>query len=393
MVEWVLIAQRDANYQHTRVSAYITDILMNIEGIHYQSGQNSALEQCKLRVVDRENAVVRQLVRMDVVGAGQILIAGSGLIFMTMLIGLKVINHKLVVGDFILFNDYLLQFLAPLNMFGYIVRHLSDNLTKMEDIIHLLNQNTDFINNPKAIKTTKITRAIKFESVSFNYPNKSEFLLKDINFLLPVGKTSVILGANGSGKSTITKLMYRFYSASSGRILIQNQNIENINLTSLRELIGVVPQEIFMLNASIYANLVFGDSFIPSDVFNKVMEAVGIDIWIKSLPEGYDTEVGERGLKISGGERQKIGIARTLLRQPQLLILDEATSALDITTEQKIFSYLNNNCCNTTKLMITHNFRCIDSVEQIIFMQDGKIIDCGTHQKLLINEQYNKLWQ
>jgi|GEM_PF-1996414 ATP-binding cassette subfamily B protein len=392
IMDWVLIAKRDANYQHTQVSSYITDVLMNIEGVHYQFGQNLALEQCKSKVVDRENAVVRQLVRMDVVGIGQNLIAGGGLIFMTTLIGFKVIKHKLIVGDFILFNGYLLQFLAPLNMIGYIIRNLRDDFTKMEDVINLLKQDTELISK-SIIKITEISKEIKFESVSFTYPNKTEFILQDINFSLPVGKTTAIIGANGSGKSTITKLMYHFYEVSSGKILIQGKDIKDINLASLRKIIGIVPQEVFMFNASIYTNLVFGDLDISSDFFNEVMDIVGINELVKNLPKGYNTEVGERGLKISGGERQKIGIARTLLRQPKLLILDEATSALDVATEQRIFDYLNKNHRAITQLIITHNLRRINHVNQIIFMQDGKIIDCGTHQELLINKQYNKLWQ
>jgi ATP-binding cassette subfamily B protein len=392
-MDWVLVAQRDANYQHTQVSSYIVDVLMNIEGIHYQFGQNLALEQCTSKVVDKENAVVRQLVRMDIVGIGQNLIAGSGLIFMTTLIGFKVIEHKLIVGDFVLFNGYLLQFLAPLNMIGYIIRNLRDDFIKMEDVVNLLNQNTELVISKPITKITEISKEIKFESVSFTYSNKTEFILQDINFSLPVGKTTAIIGANGSGKSTITKLIYRFYEVSSGRILIQDKNIKDINLASLREIIGIVPQEVFMFNASIYANLVFGDLDISSDFFNEVIDIIGINEWIKNLPKGYNTEVGEKGLKISGGEKQKIGIARTLLRQPKLLILDEATSELDLITEQRIFDYLNKNHRAITQLIITHNLRRINHVNQIIFMQDGKIIDCGTHQELLINEQYNKLWQ
>ncbi len=393
IMDWVLIAQREANHLHTQVSSYITDVLMNIEGVHYQFGQNLALEQCKSRVIDRENAVVRQLVRMDVVGIGQNLIAGGGLMFMTTLIGFKVIEHKLIAGDFILFNGYLLQFLAPLNMIGYIIRNLRDDFIKMEDVVNLLNQNTKFVISKPITKITEISKEIKFKSVSFSYPNKTELALKDINFSLPVGKTTAIIGANGSGKSTITKLMYRFYEVSSGKILIQDKDIKDINLTSLREIIGIVPQEAFMFNASIYANLVFGDLIVSSDFFNEIINIVGINEWVKNLPKEYNTEVGERGLKISGGERQKIGIARTLLRQPKLLILDEATSALDLVAEQRIFYYLNKNYRSITQLIITHNLRCINYAHQIIFMQDGKIIDCGTHQKLLINEQYNKLWQ
>jgi ABC-type transport system involved in Fe-S cluster assembly fused permease/ATPase subunit len=393
-VEWVSKAQKVAMGTLKLISEYITDVLLNIEGIFYQQAEKPALDECRKRVQDREDAHTRLLIRLDVVSLGQKLVVGVGLIFMTALVGRGVINRQLVIGDFILFNGYLLQFILPLNMLGHLFRHLLQSLSRMEDIVELVEKNLEIVDVPDAKEIKAISAGIKFESVVFNYPNKEEAILKNISFEVPVGKSSALVGHNGSGKTTITKLLYRLYEVSSGNIVIDGNSIDKIKLTSLRDLIGVVPQDVFLLNNTIYSNLLFGDHSISDEDFKKITKAIGLDTWVNKLPENYNTEIGERGIRLSGGERQKIGIARALLRHPKLLILDEATSALDTTSTHQVLTHLNNEYKDVTKLIITHDWRICLDVDNVIYIDKGQLVAAGSHHDLMkICTRYQVAWE
>ena len=383
-IGWLINAQRSENVQSSRVGAYVTDTLLNIEGIHYQCAQSLAMQECSERLQDREDAMTHQLERNTIVSIGQYLIAGTGFVVLTILSGKAVVHNQLILGDFILFNGYLLQFLVPLSALGMMFRQFREGLTKMEDVIRFIDQvptkKTSETNSSRPIQGYSIS----FKNVAFDYPNENRTALKDISFHIPIGESLAIIGNNGSGKTTITRLLYRFYESYHGEILLGKRNIRNINVSLLRTIIGVVPQDVFILNRSLYGNLVFGSHDICKDDFDEVMKATNVDKIAKVLPESYDSILGERGLNLSGGQRQAIGIARVLLRKPKILIFDEATSALDIETEKKVFQYIN-KLIGITKLVITHNNR------NLIYMDKTMLIENGSMHYYNQTENYSAL--
>lgn len=394
-VSWVVSAQREGNKQHQRVSDYITDVLMNIEGIHYQSAQKPVSAECEGRMMSREDAVTRELIRMDVVSIGQTIIAGVGFICMTLMVGFKVVENKLGVGDFILVNGYLIQFLVPLSAIGSsMFRAIRENFTRMEDVMKLLNEEDDIVESSKAKIIKQEPSDIIFNNVFFIYPNKEEYTLKDISFNIQKGKSIAIVGSNGAGKSTIAKLLYRLFDISHGEILIQNNNIKDIKLSQLRQLIGIVPQEIFLLNDTIYSNLVFGlEGNISEAFFKEVTQITNMDKWVNTLPDRYNTIVGEQGVKLSGGEKKRIAIARTLFRNPKILILDEAMSFLDIDTEHQILNHIQDKFKGLTRIVITHHDKYLEDVDEVIYIKKGFIQSRGKHKDLLKHDkEYKMLW-
>ncbi len=394
-IGWIVKVQRESNHYHRQVSTYITDILLNIEGIHYQLSCDSVLQECDKRLSQREEAVVRKTIRVDLVAIGQSIITGLCFTFMTLLAGIGVCRNNLEVSDFVLFNGYLLQFLIPLNMIGISVfRNVREGLTNLEDVLHLLKNSALHDKTPTHFKINEEASEIKFQQVTFCYPNNSSSALKDVTFTIPRGKTTAIVGTNGSGKSTLTKLIYNFYEPTSGNIFIQGKNIKNVDMQLLRKIIGIVPQEAFLLNDTIYKNLTLGDeSSIDTELFQAIAQTTNLSQWIKTLPNGYNSIVGERGVQLSGGEKQRIGIARALLKRPKVLIFDEATSALDIDTEERIFSSLEKKYQNITKIFITHNLKILNKVDNVIYMKDGCVVSLGTHKDLLKNNvPYQRLW-
>lgn len=394
-ISCIVKVQRESSHHHRRVSAYIADILLNIEGIHYQLGYDSILQECRERLSQREEAVVRKTIRVDLVAIGQSIITGICFIFMTILVGIGVAKGNLEVSDFVLFNGYLLQFLIPLNIIGISVfRNVREGLTNLEDVLQLFKNNMLHDKGSSSSKIKKEASEIKFEKVTFCYPNNSNSALKDLTFTIPRGKTTAIVGTNGSGKSTLTKLIYKFYEPTAGNIFIQGKDIKKVDTKLLRGIIGIVPQETFLLNDTIYKNLILGDTIdINTEFFQNVAHLTNLSQWINTLPNGYDSVVGERGVQLSGGEKQRIGIARALLKRPKILIFDEATSALDIDTEEHIFSSLEEKYNNITKIFITHNLKILNKVNNIIYMRDGYVVSVGEHKDLLKNSvPYQSLW-
>ncbi len=395
-IPWVVEAQRQGNKCLRRVSDYMTDVLMNVEGIHYHSAQKLVSLECEKRLMARENAMTKQLVRTDAISVGQAIIAGIGFICMTLVVGFKVMNKQLVVSDFVLINGYLIQFLIPLSAIGVtILRNIREGFTRMEDVMALLNENETIVDNPLAEPIKQNTVDISFNNVSFIYPDKENHTLEDISFYIPEGKSVAIVGANGSGKSTIMKLLYRLFDVSKGQITIQGEDIRNIKLSELRQLIGIVPQEVFLLNDTIYSNILFGmDKNAVGDDFEKVTQITNIEEWVNTLPDKYMTVVGEQGIKLSGGEKKRISIARTLLRNPRVLILDEAMASLDVDTEFQILDHIQRNYEKLTRIVITHNVKYLPDADTIIYLENGGVGAEGNHNELLTkNEGYRKVWQ
>ncbi len=394
-VPWVVEAQRAGNKCHKKVSEYITDVLMNIEGIHYYSAQPLVLEECEQRMMSREITVTKRLVRSEIVSMGQTIIAGLGFTCMTLVVGFEVMNNRLRVSDFILINGYLIQFLVPLSIIAVsFLRHMKEGFTQMEDAIRLLNQKEDIIDNPSAKNIKRQPLDIFFNNVSFIYPGKEESTLKNVTFHIPQGKSVAIVGANGVGKTTVARLLYRFFDVSGGQITLQKEDIKNIALSDLRRFIGIVPQEIFLLNDTVYANILFGLNNVDADTFKKIIQITNIEEWVNALPDKYMTIVGEQGIKISGGEQKRIGIARALLRNPKILVLDEAMVSLDADTEYQVLNHIRDNYKELTQIIITHNAKHLPDVEMVIYLENGFVRACGSHHELLAKDEgYKKMWQ
>ena len=310
---WSVNAQRLSNDEELRAGSRVVDSLLNYETVQYFNNQEYEYEQCDTVLRSRENAATRKLVSSQVVYAGQGIIVGIGLIILTMLSGKAILNGTMDVSDFVLLNGYLLQFVTPLNWCGYYFRELRKGLADMEDLMSILYVKPEIVDAPDA-KPLYIHRAeIVFDNVMFGYTPGRQ-ILEGVSFTVPAGKTVAIVGATGAGKSTIPRLLFRFYDVHSGRYLIDGQDIREVTQNSLRKAIGVVPQDTVLFNNSFYYNVAYGRPSASREEVENAIRLAHLDTFVAKLPEGYDTSVGERGLKLSGGEKQRVAIARALLK-------------------------------------------------------------------------------
>lgn len=392
--KWSIKVQRLSNEKNQAASAYLVDSLINFETIKYFTTNKVELIRCDEVLKQREEAMTKQLVYMDLIGIGQTLIIGAGLTLLTFLTSRAVIVcNEFNISDLVLINGYLLQFVTPLSTFGFVLRQMRQGLTDMENVMDLLELHPDIIDKPSA-KPFKIKSGeIIFDNVCFSYNNDRQ-ILKNISFILPAGKTLAIVGPTGVGKSTISRLLFRLYEPDSGRILIDGQDINEITQESLRSQLGIVPQDTVLFNNTLYYNIVYSFPYIKKEEVKKVVEIACLNKFINQLPLGYETMVGERGLKLSGGEKQRIAIARVLLKKPIIYIFDEATSALDSQTEKKINNSLQKISNTCSRLVITHRLSTVIYADEIVVLDNGEIIERGTHASLLKkNGLYSSLWK
>ncbi|MAC61410.1 MAG: metal ABC transporter permease [SAR116 cluster bacterium] len=358
------------------------DSLLNYETVKHFNNEKIEESRFDDAMFGYEKASIKILTSLAFLNFGQTAIFTIGLTFCMVLSGLEVQAGNQTIGDFVLINALLMQLAIPLNFFGYIYREISQGLTDLKSLFSILNVKPE-INDIKGAVSMKFKKAeISFENVSFSYDGKRKVLDK-INFSIPSGSSLAIVGPTGAGKSTISRLIFRFYDTTSGKILVNGKDIRGITQISLRRNIGIVPQDTVLFNDTISYNLKYGKIDASEKEILDIAKKAQLDKIIKNFPEGMKTIVGERGLKLSGGEKQRVAIARTLLKNPPILILDEATSALDTLTEREIKDSLKSLAKERTTIIIAHRLSTVVDADKILVLDKGKIIEQGTHKQLI----------
>ncbi len=390
--EWRLKFRRTMNAQDQEANSKAVDSLLNFETVKYFNNETYEAERYNNAMRGYQEAAIRSNNSLALVNAGQSLIYNTGLVALLLLTAQGVLQGRMQVGDLIAVSLVMMSLQQPLNILGFAYREIKQSLVDMEKMFTLLNIPSEVDDAPDA-KPLKVDGAsISFENVCFSYsPDRP--ILKGISFDVKPGEKVAIVGPSGAGKSTISRILYRFYDIESGAVLIDGQNIGAVTQESLRKAIGMVPQDTVLFNDSIAYNIAYGRPGASREEIEQAAKLAQIHDFIESLPQGYDSLVGERGLKLSGGEKQRVAIARTILKDPPILILDEATSALDSVTEGEIQKALQAVSQNRTSLVIAHRLSTIIDADRIIVLRDGLIAEQGSHEALLSAQgEYAALW-
>ena len=397
VTEWRTHFRRTMNDMDSKANQKAIDSLLNFETVKYFSNEAFEASRYDQNLVRYQAAAVKSQKSLALLNFGQQAIIAVGLVMILWRATLGVIDGSMTLGDLVLVNTLMIQLYIPLNFLGVIYREIKQALTDMDRMFSLLNTEKEIADVPNAqpLHVSNQGRGpdVRFENVSFHYEAKRE-ILKDISFNIPAGTITAVVGQSGAGKSTLARLLFRFYDVQSGKILIDDQNIVDVTQSSLRKAIGIVPQDTVLFNDTIGYNIAYGNPSASIEEVHEAARAAQIDRFIKHLPDGYDTQVGERGLKLSGGEKHRDAIARTLLKKPAMLIFDEATSALDSKTERAFQEELLGLAKNRTTLIIAHRLSTIIHADQILVMEHGQIVERGTHTELLaIAGRYAEMWQ
>ena len=397
VTEWRTHFRRTMNDMDSKANQKAIDSLLNFETVKYFGNEAFEASRYDENLLRYQSAAVKSQKTLAVLNLGQQIIIAVGLMLILWRATVGVVNVTITLGDLVLVNTLMIQLYIPLNFLGVIYREIKQSLTDMDRMFSLLNTEKEIADSPDA-KTLQIENHdcgpdVRFEHVSFHYDAKRE-ILRDVSFNIPAGTITAVVGQSGAGKSTLARLLFRFYDVQSGKILIDGQNIQDVTQASLRKAIGIVPQDTVLFNDTIGYNIAYGNPSATIEEVQEAARAAQIDSFIKRLPEGYDTQVGERGLKLSGGEKQRVAIARTLLKKPAMLIFDEATSALDSKTERAFQEELLSLAKNRTTLIIAHRLSTIIHADQILVMDHGQIVEHGTHEELLaVKGKYAEMWQ
>lgn len=390
--DWRIQYRHSMNRLESQANNQAIESLINYETVKYFSNEQFEIARCDSTLAQWEQQAVLSNSSMALLNFGQGAIAALAITVLTTLAAQQVVAGQMTLGDLVLVNSVLLQLFIPLNFLGVVYRQTKHALADMEQLVNLLEQTPEVADSPNAQALQICNGEIQFEQVEFAYQAERRILHK-ISFSIPAGKKIAIVGPSGGGKSTLARLLLRFYEVNTGRILIDGQDIRQITQHSLRSAIGVVPQDTVLFNETLEYNLRYARPDATQAEIEAVVQLAQLDQFIASLPQGYATLVGERGLKLSGGEKQRVAIARALLKKPRILIFDEATSALDSLSERAILTALQQAAAGHTTLVIAHRLSTIVDADQILLLDQGRIVEQGTHTQLLaLNGQYAQLW-
>ena len=389
---WRIAIRRDMNDSDTDANAKAIDSLLNFETVKYFGNEELEANRFDKAMSGYERAAIRIWTSLGWLNFGQGVIFWIGMITLSVMSALGVMRGELTVGDFVLLNTFMMQIYRPLNQIGFVYREIRQGLADIEAMFILLDQNPEIEDKADALPLEISGPVLSFEDVHFHYdPDRP--ILKGVSFTVPAGKTIAVVGPSGAGKSTISRLIYRFYDAISGSISIDGQDVSDVTQASLRAAIGMVPQDTVLFNDTIAYNIRYGRPGATDEEVRDAARMAQIGDFIESLPHGFETQVGERGLKLSGGEKQRVAIARTILKAPPILILDEATSALDTHTEREIQSALDTVARDRTTLVIAHRLSTVVDADEIIVLRDGVIAERGRHNDLLASDGlYAQMW-
>ena len=396
ITEWRTKFQRRMNLADNETRAKSVDSLLNFETVKYYGAEDYEVNSYQEAILKYQKEEFSSIFTLNILNTTQNIIVCIGLLFGSLLCAWLVVygedGKKLTVGDYVLFATYIIQLYVPLNWFGTYYRQIQKNFVDMENMFDLMKEEQEVIDPPGAPELNILRGGIDFSNVTFGY-TPEKIILRNVTFNIAPGKTVALVGQSGAGKSTIMRLLFRFYDVNGGAIMIDGQNIKTVTQSSLRKAIGVVPQDTVLFNQTIKYNIKYGR--ISADDHEVIAAARNADIHEKILafPQQYDTQVGERGLRLSGGEKQRVAIARTILKGPQIVLLDEATSALDTQTERNIQAALSKVCANKTTLIIAHRLSTIIHSDEILVLKEGEIVERGRHEQLLEEEGlYADMW-
>ncbi len=392
VTEWRMIFRRTMNEMDSKANTRAIDSLINYETVKYFNNEDFEARRYDETLAIWEQAAVRNQTSLSFLNVGQSVVIAGGVTALMLLAGYQVMNGKMTIGDLVLVNAFLIQLYMPLNFLGFVYREIRHSLADMERMFGLLEQHPEVRDKP-GTPDLAVTRAhVRFDHVDFSYEPDRQILL-DVDFEIPTGQKVAVVGTSGGGKSTIARLLFRFYDVTGGRILIDGQDIRDVTQRSLRANIGIVPQDTVLFNDTVYYNIAYGRPDATREEIFQAATHAHIHHFVESLPKGYDTMVGERGLKLSGGEKQRVAIARAILKRPRILVFDEATSALDSQSEQIIQTALTDVATHHTTLVIAHRLSTIMDADQILVMEGGRIVERGTHAELLARgDIYAHLW-
>ncbi len=380
---WRIVIRRQMNDSDSSANTKAIDSLLNHETVKYFTNEEHEARRYDKALERYEKAAVKTVTSLSVLNIGQAAIVGAGVTIIMLLSARDIVAGHMSIGGFVTLNTYLIQLAQPLGIFGTVYSALKQALVDIEGMFNLLGETLDIADRPGALPLALTGGAVEFRDVDFSYDERRP-ILDGVSFAVPAGRTVAIVGSSGAGKSTIARLLFRFYDATGGAILIDGQDIRDVTQQSLRAAIGIVPQDTVLFNDTIYYNIAYGRPDATREEVERAARMANIEGFIQTLPEGYEAMVGERGLKLSGGEKQRVAIARALLKDPPIMLFDEATSALDTATEKEIQGNLKTASEGRTTLVIAHRLSTIIDADEILVLSGGRIVERGNHVGLLV---------